>query len=170
MIGSLRKNEILEEMLAKEWKVLYKSKNSIIQKLKLYNTLICFVEFGEFMGIFLMYLKVFAVGGTVCFVGQILINQTKMTSGRILVTFMLLGVLLEVVGVFDAIKDFAGAGITVPIVGFGSNLAKGAMEGAKRGILGAVSGGMEAVAGGLSAAIIFGFLFALLFKSKTKKM
>lgn len=122
------------------------------------------------MEIFLMYLKVFAIGGTVCFFGQILINQTKMTSARILVTFLLLGVFLEAIGVFQYIEEFAGAGITVPITGFGSNLAKGAIEGAKEGLLPAVIGGLAKVSGGVTSAILFGFIFAIIFKSHTKKM
>ena len=122
------------------------------------------------MEIFLTYLKVFAVGGFVCMLGQVLINTTKMTSARILVTFLMLGVLLEVTGAFGFIEEFGKAGITVPITGFGSSLAKGAIKGVKEaGILGAVKGGMTAVSGGLSAAIFFGFIFALIFKSKTKE-
>ena len=122
------------------------------------------------MEIFLTYLKVFAVGGFVCMLGQVLINTTKMTSARILVTFLMLGVLLEVTGAFGFIEEFGKAGITVPITGFGSSLAKGAIKGVKKeGILGAVKGGMTAVSGGLSAAIFFGFIFALIFKSTTKE-
>ena len=123
------------------------------------------------MEIFLTYLKVFAVGGLVCLIGQILINKTRMTSARILVLFLLAGVVLQVVGAFTYMEEFGKAGVTVPIMGFGASLAKGALKGVSEGgILGAVSGGMTAVAGGLSAAIFFGFLFALIFKSKTKKM
>lgn len=122
------------------------------------------------MEIFLTYLKVFLTGGIVCMLGQILINRTKLTSSRILVIFLLLGVLLEVTGLFKPIQEFGKAGITVPITGFGSSLAKGALEGAKSGnILKAISGGLEAVAGGLSVAIFFGFVFAVIFKSKTKE-
>ena len=122
------------------------------------------------MEIFLTYLKVFVSGGIVCMLGQILINKTNMTSARILVIYLLTGVVLEVVGVFDYLKEFGGSGCTVPIMGFGSSLAKGALKGAKEsGVLGAVGGGMEAVSVGLSAAIFFGFLFSLIFKSKTKK-
>ncbi len=117
----------------------------------------------------LTYLKVFVVGGAVCLIGQLLINLTKMTSAKILVTFLLLGVVLEAVGLFDAIKEFAGAGITIPITGFGSTLAKGAIDGVKeRGIVGALTGGMRAAAAGLSAAIVFGFLVSLIFKARTK--
>lgn len=119
--------------------------------------------------ILLMYLKVFAVGGFVCFIGQILINLTKMTSAKILVTFLLLGVLLEAVGLFDAIKDFAGAGITIPITGFGSTLAKGAIEDVKeQGLIGVFTGGIKAGAAGLAAAIFFGFINSLIFKARTK--
>lgn len=122
------------------------------------------------MEIFLTYLKVFVSGGIVCMLGQILINKTNMTSARILVIYLLAGVVLEVVGVFDYLKEFGDSGFTVPIMGFGSSLAKGALKGAKEsGVLGAVGGGMEAVSVGLSAAIFFGFLFSLIFKSKTKK-
>ena len=94
------------------------------------------------MDYFLNYLKVFAVGGAVCVLGQILINKTSMSSARILVTFLTLGVVLEIAGAFKYMEDFAGAGVTVPIMGFGSSLAKGALEGAKEeGILGAIKGG-----------------------------
>ena len=90
------------------------------------------------MNYFLTYLIVFAVGGLVCLIGQVIINLTKFTSARILVIFLLLGVLLETIGVFKYIKDFAQAGITIPIIGFGSNLAKGAIEGAQQdGLIGA---------------------------------
>ena len=123
------------------------------------------------MEFFLNYLKVFAVGGAVCVVGQILINKTSMSSARILVTFLILGVFLEIIGVFKYLEEFAGAGVTVPIMGFGSNLAKGALEGARdEGILGAIKGGLSAVSAGISSVIFFGFLFALIFKSKSKKI
>jgi stage V sporulation protein AE len=120
---------------------------------------------------FLNYLKVFAVGGAVCVLGQILINKTSMSSARILVTFLILGVVLEITGIFKYLEEFAGAGVTVPIMGFGSNLAKGALEGVKQdGILGAIKGGLSAVSAGLSSVIFFGFFFALIFKSKSKKI
>ena len=116
-----------------------------------------------------VYLRVFLVGGIVCLIGQLLINLTKMTSAKILVTFLLLGVVLEAVGVFDAIKEFARAGITIPITGFGSTLTKGAIDGAKKnGLTGALTGGMQAAAAGLSSAIFFGFLISLIFKARTK--
>ena len=123
------------------------------------------------MEIFLTYLKVFAVGGALCALGQLLINKTKMSSARILVTFMLLGLVLEVAGAFAYMKEFASAGVTIPITGFGSSLAKGAMQGAKEGgLLGAVSGGLRAAAPGGSAGILFGFVFALVFRSHSKKV
>ena len=123
------------------------------------------------MEIFLTYLKVFAVGGALCALGQLLINKTKMSSARILVTFMLLGLVLEVAGAFAYMKEFVSAGVTIPITGFGSSLAKGAMQGAKEGgLLGAVSGGLRAAAPGVSAVILFGFVFALVFRSHSKKV
>ena len=122
------------------------------------------------MDVFLTYLKVFAVGGLVCAVGQILINKTSMTSARILVTFLLAGALLEAVGLFRYIEDFGKAGITIPITGFGKSLAAGAIEGAKQGLYQACTGGLAAVAAGLSAAIAFGFLIALISKSKPKSI
>ncbi len=120
------------------------------------------------MDVFLTYLKVFAVGGLVCAVGQILINKTRMTSARVLVTFLLAGALLEAVGLFRYIEDFGKAGITIPITGFGKSLVAGAIEGAKQGLYQACTGGLAAVAAGLSAAIAFGFLIALISKSKPK--
>ncbi len=123
------------------------------------------------MEVFLDYLKTFAVGGLVCMIGQFLINKTRMSSARILVTYMLVGVVLEVCGAFEPIKEFAGSGITVPIIGFGSNLAKGALEGVKKdGFLGAITGGMSAVAAGLTTVIVCGFTFGLIARSRSKKM
>lgn len=116
------------------------------------------------------YLKVFLVGGIICAIGQLLLDYTKLTSARILVIFLLIGVFLQAIGVYQAIIDFGGAGATVPITGFGYTLAKGAMEGAKEGLLEALTGGMVAAAAGLSAAIIFGYLVAIIFKSRTKKL
>ena len=123
------------------------------------------------MEVFLDYLKTFAVGGLVCMIGQFLINKTRMSTARILVTYMLVGVVLEVCGAFEPIKEFAGSGITVPIIGFGSNLAKGALEGVKKdGFLGAITGGMSAVAAGLTTVIVCGFTFGLIARSRSKKM
>lgn len=116
----------------------------------------------------LTYLKVFATGGLVCLIGQILINKTKMTSARVLVTFLLTGAILEAVGVFKYIEEFGKAGITIPITGFGKSLAQGAIKGAKEGLFEALTGGLSAVSAGLTAAIVFGFIIALVFKSKPK--
>lgn len=121
------------------------------------------------MSIFLEYLYAFLIGGAICLIAQLIINYTKFTSTKILVTFLLLGVLLEAIGVFEYIKKFAGAGITVPIIGFGSVMTKGALIGLKeKGILGIFLGGITAGAAGLSSAIFFGFLISLIFKSRTK--
>ena len=122
------------------------------------------------MDIFLGYVKAFAIGGLVCMIAQILINKTKMTSARILVMFLLLGVVLEFVGAFKFIEEFAGAGITIPITGFGSTIVKGARESEKIGLFESVTYGFRNMAAGLTAAIFFGFFFALIFKSHSKKV
>ncbi len=122
------------------------------------------------MDVFLDYLIVFGVGGLICLIGQILIIRTKITSARILVLFELIGVFLGAVGLFEPIAEFAKAGITVPIIGFGASLAKGAIEGAKtEGILGVIKGGLSATAAGVAAAVTFAFVFALIFKARSKK-
>ena len=125
------------------------------------------MEWWEYL---LKYGKVFLVGGAVCLIGQLLINKTKMTSARILVTFLLFGVVLEAVGVFGYIKEWGGAGITIPINGLGSLWAKGAIAGRKIGLFPAVILGLASVPAVLTAAIVFGFLVALIFKSKPKKL
>lgn len=114
------------------------------------------------------YLKAFAVGGLICMIAQILINTTKLTSGRILVSFMLAGLILQAFGIYKYLIDFAGAGATVPISGFGYLLAEGAINGAKNGLFGAITGGMKAASAGITAAIVFSFLVALIFKPKSK--
>lgn len=115
------------------------------------------------------YLWVFLIGGLVCMLGQMLIIYTNITSARILVTFVMIGVLLQAFGLFEPISQFARAGINVPIIGFGASLAKGAMSAAKaKSVLGIFTGGLEATAAGISAAVLFAFIFALIFKSKTK--
>ncbi len=121
------------------------------------------------MDIFLMYIKVFVVGGAICTIAQLLINYTKITAGRILVYFLLAGVLLQAIGLYQYLVDFAGAGATVPICGFGYLLADGAIKGAKESLFNAITGGISAAAMGITAAIIFGYIFALIFKSKSKK-
>lgn len=116
------------------------------------------------------YLWVFLIGGAVCMIGEILIIKTNITSARILVLFELIGVFLQAIGVYDYISAFARAGINVPIIGFGASLAKGAIGAVhSRGIIGIFTGGLEATAGGIAAAVFFAFIFALIFKSKTKK-
>jgi len=119
--------------------------------------------------ILLMYLKVFAVGGTICTIAQLIINYTKLTAGRILVYFLLSGVFLQAVGLYQYLVDFAGAGATVPISGFGYLLANGAMKGAKEGLFAAITGGLSAASMGITAAIVFGYLIALIFKARSKK-
>ncbi len=123
----------------------------------------------KYTDIILQFVKAFAVGGAICTVAQIIINYTKLTAGKILVFFMLAGVALEALGLYQYAVDFAGAGATVPICGFGYLLAHGAMRGAERGIFGALTGALSAASAGVTAAILFGFLFALLFKPKSKK-
>jgi len=115
-------------------------------------------------------LKCFIVGGSICIIGQILIDKTKLTSARILVMFVTLGAILGGLGIYQYIVDFAGAGATVPLTGFGYNLAKGAIEGVKEyGILGAFTGGVKNAAGGIAAAIFFGYIASLISKPKMKK-
>ena len=115
------------------------------------------------------YLKAFLVGGAICMVGQILIDKTKLTPARILVCFVVLGVILGGAGVYEKLVDFAGAGATVPLTGFGYNLSKGVREAVSEdGLLGALTGGLKAAAGGITAAMVFGFLAALLFDPKDK--
>lgn len=120
------------------------------------------------MEIVLTYLKVFVTGGALCLIGQLLINYTKMTSARILVSFLLAGVVLQAFNLYEPVVEFGGSGATVPIIGFGYSLAKGAMEGAKVSFLEAFSGGFKAVCLGVGAAMFFGYIFSLIFKSKTK--
>lgn len=121
------------------------------------------------MDVIWMFVKAFLVGGAICTIAQILINLTKMTSARILVTFLLAGAALEAVGLYGYLVEFAGAGATVPISGFGYLLAKGAKEGAKKGLFYAITGGLTAGAAGIVAAIVFGYVFAMIFTAKSKK-
>ena len=115
-------------------------------------------------------LKCFVVGGLICVIGQILIDKTKLTPARILVIFVTTGAVLGGLGIYQHLVDFAGAGATVPLTGFGYNLAKGAIEGVKEtGLVGAFTGGVKAAAGGIAAAVFFGYLAALISKPKMKK-
>jgi stage V sporulation protein AE len=116
-----------------------------------------------------MYLKAFMVGGSICLIAQIIINITDLTAGKILVYFMLAGVVLTAVGLYQPLVDFAGAGATVPISGFGYLLANGAIKGAERGFLYAITGSLSAASAGVTAAVVFSFLMALIFKPKTKR-
>ena len=117
-----------------------------------------------------LMLRCFIVGGLICIVGQILIDKTKLTPARILVLFVTTGVILGGLGIYKYIVDFAGAGATVPLTGFGYNLAKGAIEGVKSsGLLGAFTGGIKNAAGGIAAAIFFGYIASLIAKPKMKK-
>lgn len=115
------------------------------------------------------YLRAFLVGGLFCVLGQILIDKTKLTPARILVTYVVAGVVLTALGLYKPIADWAGAGATVPLTGFGYTLAKGVQEGvAEHGLLGAITGGITSTAGGITAAIFLGVLVAFLFKPKPK--
>ena len=115
------------------------------------------------------YLKAFLVGGLLCMIGQILIDKTKLTPARILVSYVVLGVILGAAGVYKPLVDFAGAGATVPLTGFGYSIAKGVKEAVQEdGFLGILIGGLKATAGGITAAIAAGLLASFLFKPKDK--
>lgn len=115
-------------------------------------------------------LRCFLVGGLICIIGQILIDKTKLTPARILVTFVTTGVILGALGIYKYIIDFAGCGATVPLTGFGANLAKGTLESIKTdGLLGAFIGGVKSSAGGIAAAVFFGYIASLISKPKIKK-
>lgn len=123
----------------------------------------------EVLDIFLMFIKAFAVGGAICTVAQIIINFTDLTAGKILVYFMLAGVALTAIGVYQPLVEFAGAGATVPISGFGYLLANGAIKGAEKGFFYAVTGSLAAASAGVTAAVVFAFLMALIFRAHTKQ-
>ncbi len=115
-------------------------------------------------------LRCFAVGGTLCIIGQILIDKTKLTPARILVAYVTIGVILGGLGIYKYLVDFAGSGATVPLTGFGYNLAKGTIEAVKQnGLIGAFTGGLKASAGGIAAAVFFGYIASLISKPKMKK-
>lgn len=116
------------------------------------------------------YLIVFAVGGGICVIAQILIDKTKLTPARILVCFVSLGVILYAVGVYEPFAKFANSGATTPLLGFGYLIGKGVKEAVdKDGLLGALTGGLTSAAAGITAALVFGYLAALIFKAKAKK-
>ena len=125
--------------------------------------------FEVYLEIFWGFVKAFAVGGLICMIAQIVINFTDLTAGKILVMFMLIGVALQGLGLYQYLVDFAGAGATVPISGFGYLLANGAIQGAEKGWFGAFTGALSAASAGISAAVIFSYIMAMIFKSRTKK-
>ncbi len=114
------------------------------------------------------FVKAFVVGGGICVIAQIVINFTDLTAGKILVIFMLAGVALQGLGLYQYLVDFGGAGATVPISGFGYLLANGGIRGAQKGFFGAFTGALSAASAGISAAVIFSFLMAIIFHSRSK--
>lgn len=115
------------------------------------------------------YIKAFVIGGLFCVIAQLLIDKTKLTPARILVSYVVAGVILSALGLYQPLVDFAGAGATVPLTGFGNLLAKGVHKAvAEQGLLGVLTGGISAASAGISAAIFFGLLVALIFKPKEK--
>ncbi|MBE7093029.1 MAG: stage V sporulation protein AE [Clostridiales bacterium] len=115
------------------------------------------------------FLIAFLIGGLICVVGQIFIDKTKLTPARIMVGYVVTGVILGGIGVYEAFIEFAGAGATVPLLGFGNTLAKGVREAInEKGAIGILTGGLIASAGGITAAVVFGYLNAMIFKPKTK--
>ena len=115
-------------------------------------------------------LRCFVIGGLLCVIGQILIDKTKLTPAKILVIYVTVGTILGGLGIYQYLVDFAGAGATVPLTGFGNNLAKGAIESVKEsGFIGAFIGGVKASAGGIAAAVFFGYIASLIAKPKMKK-
>ena len=125
-----------------------------------------FIQSIDLMGL----LKCFVVGGIICIIGQLFIDKTKLTPARILVIYVTAGAILGGLGIYKYIIEFAGAGATVPLTGFGANLAKGAIQEVQSsGLLGAFTGGVKASAGGIAAAVFFGYLASLIAKPKIKK-
>ena len=119
--------------------------------------------------LWLQVLKAFFVGGILCVIGQILIDKTKLTPARILVSYVVAGVILGGIGLYKPLADFAGAGATVPLTGFGYTLAKGVKDAiSEDGVIGIFTGGLKATAGGITAAIVAGLLVSLIFKAKDK--
>ena len=115
------------------------------------------------------YLRAFVIGGILCVIGQILIDKTKLTPARILVSYVVAGVILGGVGIYEPLVKFAGAGATVPLTGFGYNLAKGVKDAVQEdGFIGIFTGGLKATAGGIAAAVTMGLLTSLIFRAKDK--
>ena len=122
------------------------------------------------MDVLLPYAKAFLVGGLFCVIGQVLIDRTRLTPARILTSYVAAGVVLGALGLYQPLVDFAGAGASVPLTGFGNLLAKGIREAvAEKGLIGVFTGGIGAAAGGICAAVFFALLAALLFRSREKK-
>lgn len=121
------------------------------------------------MEAFMEYLRAFVVGGAICAGGQLLIDYTKLTPARILVGFVVLGVVLGAFGAYQPLVDYAGGGATVPLTGFGSSIAEGTLEAVReKGLMGALTGGLTATAGGIAASMFFALIIALIFKPKDK--
>ena len=115
------------------------------------------------------YIRAFLVGGVICVIGQLLMDKTKLTPAHVLVLFVSSGVILTAIGIYEPIVKFGGAGATVPLPGFGYALGKGAIEAVKEnGLIGAFTGGIKATSGGVAAAILFGYIMAVIFDPKTK--
>lgn len=122
------------------------------------------------MEVFWMFVKAFLVGGGICLLGQIIINYTHLTNGKLLVLFLVIGAVLQAFGLYEKLIEFAGAGASVPISGFGCALVKGAVKAAKEeGVYGALKGGLSACATGISIAVVSGYAVSVLFKPRTKK-
>jgi len=121
------------------------------------------------METFSKFIWAFVVGGALCMIAQILIDKTRLTPARILVSYVTVGVLLGALGVYKPLVEFAGAGATVPLTGFGYLISEGVREAVdKQGLLGALTGGLTAAAGGISAALVFGYLAAIMFRGKRR--
>ena len=123
------------------------------------------------MELFMECVRAFLVGGALCVAAQLLIDLTQLTPARILVLFVTLGVLLGAVGLYEPLREFAGCGVSVPLLGFGGTVARGVREAVnENGLLGAFTGGLSAAAGGTSAALVFGYLAAILARRRPKRM
>lgn len=117
----------------------------------------------------MIFLKAFIVGGLICVIGQLLIDVTKLTPAKILVTFVCLGVLLGGLGIYDKLVEFAGAGATIPLTGFGNSLANGVKEAVREnGFIGVITGGLSACAGGVTVAMMSGLIVSMIARSKDK--
>lgn len=115
------------------------------------------------------YVRVFIVGGIICVIAQVLMDTTKLTPARILVVFVTAGVILQAFGIYEKLVEFGRSGATIPLPGFGSSLAKGAMKEVDEiGLLGAFTGAVKGTAGGITAAVVFGYIMSLIFNSKSK--